>query len=235
MDINKVKETILSQFNGASGLYSLQIQNHIYGCFLIMEDIAQQTVTVSEYTLIYPDKEFRLDEAFADIGLQYGFIMDEKLRLDGFNSEYKDMWLDCFKTADLTHDISMVDTIEDTVIDLINTIVPESEAFFTNALETGCLTDEWVQKVLLLLTPPDVHNGDLKDTTQGLKKAEDVKEPEDVKPTEEHKAQIEAASHEKVIKSHHKSRGVHLTRRGKGRRSTPKKKVLVLTRRNKRQ
>ena len=124
----------------------------------------------------------------------------------------------------------MVDTIEDTIIDLIHTIIPESDAFFTNALETGCLTDEWVQKVLLLLTPP---SEPVEESLKDIK--EDLKEPEDVKPTEEHKVQVEDALHEKVINSHHKNRGVHLTRRVKGRRSTPKKKVLVLTRRNKRQ
>jgi len=237
MDTAKIKEVILSQLNGASGLYSLQIQNHIYGCFLIMEDIAQQILSVSDFKLVYPDREFHLDEQFSDIGLQYGFIMDEKLRLEGFDSDYKNIWLDCFKTADLTHDISVVDEVEEVIIEMLTHILPNNEAFFIHALETGSLTGEWVNRVLALIKEPDVRTDPVPSPSPSPTN-EELKEQieEDLKA---HSAQIQAASHEKIIKSQHRGvKGAHKTRRNMGgikkRAHTPtKRKVLFMTRRHK--
>ncbi len=224
MDINRIKEVILSQINGTSGLYSLKLQNHIYGCFLIMEDIAQQVISLDELSLVYADnkKTFHLEEQFSEIGLQYGFIMDNKLELESFNAEYKAIWLDCFKVADLTHNIELVDEIEDSIIDMLTTQIPTNDAFFLNALETGSLSDEWVSHVLDLLQE---------------------REPIPQVPIEEKVEETRlasAASQEKLIRSH-KIRGAHKTRRhinavdsNKKYSTTPKsKKKVILTRRNK--
>ncbi len=246
MDINKIKEVILSQINGTSGLYSLRIQNHIYGCFLIMEDIAQQVISLNEFNLVYPDdtnkdkKEFSLEQCFSKIGLQYGFIMDKKLELESFNTEYKAMWLDCFKVADLTHDISLVDDVEDVIIQMLTDIIPENEAFLINALDTGSLTDECVWRVLNLLDEKD--GKDVKDNEEKV----EIKSSELVDNLNEvlnHQAQVTAAGQEKMIRSHHHRQGkaLHKTRRNiqiiniKRNSTTPKskKKVLIMTRRNK--
>ena len=50
MDVTALKNAVEQQLSG-SGLYSLQLQNHIYGCFIIMEDIAQKTVELSDNKL----------------------------------------------------------------------------------------------------------------------------------------------------------------------------------------
>lgn len=243
MDISKIKEDILSQINGTSGLYSLKIQNHIYGCFLIMEDIAQQITSLNELNLVYSDditpnkKEFHLEKRFSEIGLQYGFIMDKKLELDSFNAEYKAIWLDCFKVADLTHDISLVDDIEDAIIHMLTDVIPEKDAFFINALDTGSLTDEWVGRVLKLLDGQD------KEDNGGKVEMKSSDSLDNVSDAILKNTQVVAASQEKMIRSHHHRQGkaLHKTRRNiqiinvKRNSTTPKskKKVLIMTRRNK--
>lgn len=247
MDINKIKEVILSQINGTSGLYSLKIQNHIYGCFLIMEDIAQSVTSLNELCLVYPDdigekkKDFHLETQFSEIGLRYGFIMDNKLELESFNAEYKAMWLDCFKTADLTHDITSVDDVEDAIIELLTVVIPKENAFFINALDTGSLSDEWVGRILKLLGEPIIQIDNKSENTienkSGLKSSESVDNMSEVIA---HQLQVSAAANEKIIRSHHRGKALHKTRRNiqiinvKKTGTTPKskKKVLIMTRRN---
>ncbi len=160
MDLTRIKSVILNQINGVTGLYSLQLQNHIYGCFVIMEDIAQSSADVSGSVLIYPENggttvnSFDYDAQFSTIGLRYGFINSEKVTLTKYADEYKEIWMECFRLLDLMQDISIVDDIEDALIELIKTTIPVAEGFFDNALETGMLNEHFIKEVMLLLEPP---------------------------------------------------------------------------------
>ena len=156
MDLTRIKSAVLNQLTDTNGLYSLKLQNHIYGCFIIMEDIAQHVVDVSGGILSTPKFTFDSDKQFSDIGLRYGFAMDTKLALDTFTSEYKEAWLQYFTDIDISQDIAEVDKIEDALIEIVQTIVKGDDAFFVNALNTGTLPQEWIEKVLLLINPPDV-------------------------------------------------------------------------------
>ena len=156
MDLTRIKSAVLNQLTDTNGLYSLKLQNHIYGCFIIMEDIAQHVVDVSGGILSTPKFTFDSDKQFSDIGLRYGFAMDTKLALDTFTSEYKEAWLQYFTDIDISQDIAEVDKIEDALIEIVQTTVKGDDAFFVNALNTGTLPQEWIEKVLLLINPPDV-------------------------------------------------------------------------------
>ena len=151
MDLDKIKSVVLNQLTGANGLYSLRLQNHIYGCFIIMEDIAQVAVDVSENIISTPKFSFDLDEQFANIGIRYGFAMDSKLTVDTCTKEYKDMWMEVFHDVDLQRDIDNVDKIEDCLIAVIQTVVKIEEAFFLSALETGSLPQDWIEKAFGLI------------------------------------------------------------------------------------
>ena len=144
-----IKSAVLNQLNTDS-LYSLMIQNHLYGCFIIMEDIAQHKVNVDGNIISTPKFTFDLDKQFSEIGLRYGFAMDTKLALNTFNPEYKETWLRQFKDIDIAQNIEEVDKIEESLIEIIQTIKSE-DAFFISALETGTLPQEWIGKVLNLL------------------------------------------------------------------------------------
>lgn len=151
MDLTKIKSAILNQLSDTNSLYSLKLQNHIYGCFIIMEDLAQERITLSDMVLSTPKYKFDLDKQFHMIGIRYGFVMDTHIALDGFTQEYHDLWLEFFKHVYLTKDLTEVDRIEDCIIELVQTIFKNDEAFFIHALETGSLPQEWIEKVLGLI------------------------------------------------------------------------------------
>lgn len=153
MDLTRIKSAVLTQLIDADGLYSLKLQNHIYGCFIVMEDIAQNSIDVSGTILLSPKYTFDFDTQFNEIGLRYGFAMDSKLTFDIFNPEYKNAWLQYFNDIDLARDINDVDKIEDSLIEIIQKNIKSDNSFFLNALETGSLSHEWIDKVFLYLNP----------------------------------------------------------------------------------
>lgn len=154
MDLTRIKSAVLNQLTNTNGLYSLRLQNHIYGCFIVMEDIAQNVVDLSGTIISTPKFSFDLDKQFSDIGLRYGFTMDTKLLLDSYNPEYKESWLECFRDIDLAKDIEESDRIEDAIIEIVQKSVKPEEAFFIHSLESGSLPQEWIEKILLLINPP---------------------------------------------------------------------------------
>ncbi len=116
---NRMEQIISKQLSNPNGLYSLKLQNHIYGCFIIMEDIAQGVVNVSGSILTTPKFTFDFDTQFNEIGIRYGFALDTKLVFDEFSSEYKDIWIKTFKEINIARDINEVDKIEDQLIAVI--------------------------------------------------------------------------------------------------------------------
>ncbi len=153
MDVTVLKNIVQKQLSGTSGLSSLQLQNHIYGCFLIMEDIAQNVLEYSDHQLIGPSYSFDANQHFSDIGIRYGFIMDTKLALTDDSPTYKEIWLQTFQDLSVLKDIECVDTIEECLIEIIEKEISANDAYFIHALETGSLPQQWVEKVLLLLQP----------------------------------------------------------------------------------
>lgn len=163
MDLTKIKSAVFNQLTNTNGLYSLKIQNHIYGCFILMEDIAQGVVDLSGSMIISPKYVFDLDKQFSQIGLRYGFAMDSKLTLDNYNSEYKETWLQYFNDIDIARDIDESDRIEDAIIEIIQQQVKPEDSFFIKALDSGSLPQEWIEKVLLLINPSSNDNEEIKE------------------------------------------------------------------------
>jgi len=137
---------------------SIALQNHIYGCFILMEDIAQGTIAYDGTLIKTVSKDgaqyvFPIDQAFTQIGIRYGFIFDTKLILEDCLSAYKTMWLSIFKTLSVSKKIEEVDAIEDSVIAWIQKTIVAEDAYFIHALETGILPQLWIGKVISLLLP----------------------------------------------------------------------------------
>ena len=153
MDLTKIKSTVLNQLTNTNGLYSLKLQNHIYGCFIIMEDLAQGSVKLSGTILSTPKYSFDLDKQFSTIGVRYGFALDTHLILETCSPDYHNTWIQYFKDIYSAKDIKDVDNIEDCIIEVVQSCVKSDEAFFVTALETGSLPQEWIDKVINLLHP----------------------------------------------------------------------------------
>jgi len=143
---------IRSALSEAKGLASLQLQNHLYGCFIIMEDIANHVLTYSDGILKGSNFTIDLNTDFSMIGLRYGFVMDTQLLLSLPNPLYQSAWMSCFQDS---KELSSVDSIEDQIITILKEVVPAEESFFLHSLESGSLPQEWVGKMLALLLPKE--------------------------------------------------------------------------------
>jgi hypothetical protein len=152
MDVQAIRQVCLTTATGVTGLRSLQFQNHLYGCFIVMEDIAQGTVELSGTVLRTPTFSFDLEARFDEIGLHYGFITDTQLRWGG-PEEYRRCWVEAFQATGREKKIETVDGMEDVLIELVTQHIPAESSFFSHALHTGVLPHEWIDKALALLSP----------------------------------------------------------------------------------
>jgi hypothetical protein len=154
MDVQAIRQVCLTTATGVTGLRSLQFQNHLYGCFIVMEDIAQGTVELSGTVLRTPTFSFDLEARFDEIGLHYGFIMDTQLRWGNKGEEaYRRCWVEAFQATGREKKIETVDGMEDVLIELVTTHIPADSSFFSHALHTGVLPHEWIDKAIALLSP----------------------------------------------------------------------------------
>lgn len=242
MDLIKIKSAVLNHLTNKSGLYSLKLQNHIYGCFIIMEDIAQGVVNLSNTVISTPKYSFDLDKNFSMIGVRYGFAMDTQLELGILNSKddplaniYHDTWIQFFKDISLTKDITEVDKIEDCLIEVVESCVKPDETFFISALDTGNLPQEWIEKVINLICKPSILSTSVIDNTTNIKdtvskESSEEKVPLDIEKDEEiKKTALTKAIVEKPLSLH---RPLSITRRAQSKTAIiPLKKTLAKTRR----
>jgi len=133
-------EIVKQELTVSSGLASLQLQNHLYGCYLVMEDIAQERWK-SDVRLL-----------FSQLGIRYGFFLDTKLVLPS-KPEYEKEWCQLFDYIMEMKDIDFVDKLEEKLNETILSVVPSHEAFFENALHSGNMSQEWICQALSLLQP----------------------------------------------------------------------------------
>jgi hypothetical protein len=171
----------------------LQLQNHIYGCFIMMEDLAQHAVSLTDGIVKGTSYQFDMEKQFSMIGLRYGFVQDTKLVLQYPLPCYKEAWLAVFRAVYEQADVEKTDVMEDAIIQVIQRVVPEEESYFLHALETGSLSQEWLEKMLELL----LHGEGTNAVTNTV--ASEVKE-EDVKPTILAQAKTEKPIQKSVVK-----------------------------------
>ncbi len=154
MDVQAIRQACLTTATGVTGLRSLQFQNHLYGCFIVMEDIAQGTVELTGTVLRTPTFSIDLEARFDEIGLHYGFITDTQLRWGGPENDkeaYRRCWVEAFQATGHEKKIETVDGMEDVLIELVTEQIPAESSFFSHALHTGVLPHEWIDKALALL------------------------------------------------------------------------------------
>lgn len=151
MDVQAIRQACLTIATGVTGLRSLQFQNHLYGCFIVMEDIAQGTVELTGTVLRTPTFSIDLEARFDEIGLHYGFITDTQLRWGGPEEAYRRCWVEAFQATGHEKKIETVDRMEDVLIELVTEQIPAESSFFSHALHTGVLPHEWIDKALALL------------------------------------------------------------------------------------
>jgi hypothetical protein len=137
-------------FEQRRGLASVQLQNHIYGCYLIMEDIATKALTLDNGILTGSYFTIDLTREFQNIGLRYGFVMDTKLALSSdLPAEYQAGWMAFFTHLSKHSDaLSEVDIMEDQINTVIKESIRSDDAFFIKAVEHGVLPQDWLGKLI---------------------------------------------------------------------------------------
>jgi hypothetical protein len=132
------------------GLASVQIQNHIYGCYLVMEDIATKTLILDNGILKGSNITIDLNREFQNIGLRYGFVMDTKLALSSdIPAEYQAGWMAWFLHVSTHSDaLNEVDHLEDQINTVIKEVIKPDDAFFIKAVEFGVLPQDWMGKLI---------------------------------------------------------------------------------------
>ncbi len=156
MDTNKIKSVINEQLCDLSDLMALKVENHIYGCYMIMQDIAEKELYLSNHILTKKTKDdyrFDINQQFSQIGLRYGFVMDSLLLFDSYLPSYKDLWLDIFNDIALTLDIELVDTIEEVINDCLIQLRSVDKSFFFSAAQNGYLSQDYMNRVIDLIHP----------------------------------------------------------------------------------
>jgi hypothetical protein len=149
-DLTPLTTFIKEELTRADIATSLLLQNHIYGCFILCEDIAEHVLDPLDYIT-------RVDIEFHKIGMEDGFIRNEQVILsDSFPrlKEYKELWRVCFDYINKTYNTSCIDTMEDTISLLIQSSTTADNSFYIKALETGELPSEIEKKALIILQTP---------------------------------------------------------------------------------
>jgi len=202
MNAKELESVVLTELHGKYGLDSLKVQNHIYGCFIVMEDIAESNMNLDGSILSTTDFSIDLEKQFLELGIRFGFLLDTHLEWDQYSLEYKKNWLECFQYLQTSHDMNAVELLEYVLIETIKKETESNDAYFLNAMEHGILSRKWQDKVINLIKNPIV-----------------VKESEleEQLDTGLSHANVEKPLHNTVEKHHkyEKNRGLHKTRRQK--------------------
>ena len=122
---------------------TLRVQNHIYGCFLVMEDLADGDLQLTADYHLESGKQapsLSLQNAFGDLGLHYGFVQDPRAAWKTVPTDYRHAWTSFFRELQLICDMDVVDAMEEQLDELIRDQVTDpSVAFFAHALDETAL------------------------------------------------------------------------------------------------
>lgn len=131
------------------GVDGLAFQNHLYACFILMEDIAQGLLELKESVVTGNGLSLNLETQFGQIGVRYyGFVMDGRAVLRSWPAEYKKGWLRVWASV---AGVGAADSIEDAILAVIQ---EEPDSWFMNAMEhQGSLSADRVEQALYLLHP----------------------------------------------------------------------------------
>lgn len=178
MDAGALIASLRAAFADRQGVDSMILQNHLYGCFIVMEDLAQGVLELAEGHLTGNALYLNLDTQFGHIGVRYyGFSMDGKAILVDLPAGYAEAWKELFVAAERTKDVMAVDRIEEEVMEVLEGVVHASDRYFMNALEhEGNLSPDWVERALYLLHPY-LETGARRDESMTVKGGEEARGP----------------------------------------------------------
>lgn len=133
-------------------LNSLCFQNHLYGCFSVLEVLAEGGADLSGNLYSSDEIVFDLSANFEQVGATFGFLLSSNCNINyssNYNSNYKTAWLWAWAEIGSKKKIETVDLLESSLFSTISTF-----EYFKGALDDGSLPDELEAKALTLEIKP---------------------------------------------------------------------------------
>lgn len=157
MDVSRIISILKRELLQRNGPELLAFQNHLYGCFIVMEDITQGILEIIDNDYIVGNSLYlNTKTQFGQIGIRYyGFTMDGKAVLEGdiITGDYYEAWMDIFRKTAILHDMEVVDRVENEVVQLMSEFRAD-ENYFMNALDhEGNLSPDWIEKSIYVFHP----------------------------------------------------------------------------------
>lgn len=155
--VEKLIQSIRGELAGIkkkSDFYRLCIQNHLYGCFVLMELRAES-----------PMEHVGWETNFEKLGIQYGFMDDERLYCR-LSDAYRGAWTNIIGFAGIKQED--IDTIESGAFPVVQDAFKGGrDSFFENALDTGEL-DETMRRRALCVFEDENEDEESSDTETGV-------------------------------------------------------------------
>ena len=123
----------------------LRFQNHLYGCFAILEILGED---VSRNVF---DTSF----SFHTVGPMFGFSDDTRTEFSAWSTKYQNAWKHVWATLGSPSKLDDIDALERTVFNTVSD-ASDSFEFFIYAVDNGGLSDELTDKAAKLLDEKQV-------------------------------------------------------------------------------
>lgn len=153
----KLKEQIVLNFNTICGSFTsvdwLLFQNFIYAIILLLQEIVDGTITYnsSEMKLLDNGNDFLIDELKNNLMIKYGFYKNEAIRdisnkiILGEPEIYK-LFFDTIEELALSQDNEEFEELQAELETLLNECKDKELQFYEAAIETGQLSNDWMEK-----------------------------------------------------------------------------------------
>jgi hypothetical protein len=144
MDISGFEATLIGEINRYSILEnseSFQFQNHMYGCFSVLEMICENEIDISGLIIGKNENSFDLSGEFHLIGCEFGFYEGEKGKYISYSDEYKKEWLHIINLFYSNKDLQRIDELENNIFKHISKL-----SYFSECLKEGELNSETVKR-----------------------------------------------------------------------------------------
>lgn len=140
-------------------VYSLKFQNHLYGCFSVLEYLGEGAFEVkdssdgdvfvakdSSGSVFNPFLQFRL------VGSEFGFLPDPRAFFDSWSDSYRNAWIWAWKTFGSEKKLDEIDQLETALFAIVQ---DHGLSYFKDAIQAGQLSLESEKKALELLEKPE--------------------------------------------------------------------------------
>lgn len=133
---------------GFHAVHFFRFVNHFYGCITVLEMLAQNEL-MGTADIAHID--------FSNIGKEFGFFTEGLLSYRITTPEYETVWRALWEELSLSHDLSVVDAIEEKTFIMVEKVErSRGLSFFKRALSQQALTADQVVMISELLSSSDI-------------------------------------------------------------------------------